>query len=698
MEKLFRQIEKTILYTVVVLFPFFVIPTSPNPFVVPKLTILSLGIALLLLARCLRVLFSGKLDLSIGNFDFPVFVLAAAYIVSTILRTPNKMEAFLLPGTTTVLVGSALLYYFINQLRESEKQVVSMLLYISGAIFAFITLLSFSGLLAKIPQLPAFYKAQGFTPEGGYLPAAVFLGVLLPIGAGLLLSEKQTSRKVLVAVASFFILSTFAVSVYEILPGKNFSPRFPSFATGWSISIDSLKDSPFFGVGPGNYLTAFNRFRPISYNNTDLWAIKFTTARDLYLTVFTEAGLLGIAGFALLLWTIYTAAKRDIKEKKMVNWGFAASSTLVSLVLIAAIFLFVPGTPLLIFIFFVLLALNAHTRHTSLNLTTQASTETSGISTQMVASRFPALLLTLPVIIFVIVLSIRGYKIVLAEYKFQKALDLLVQNNAAGTYDTMREAIALDPQVDRYHATFSRINLALANAIAQKATQNGPDGQPQQLTDTDRTNITTLIQQSINEAKAAVALNPLRAGEWELLGQTYRSISGLAQGANDFAIQSYRQAVALDPINPNLRIALGGVYFANQDYVNAANVFQLAAQAKPDLANAHYNYALALDREGSLDSAISEMTLVLSLIKDKNSQDYQVAKKALEDIQAKKKEATPQGGEQLTSPQTQVPEITPPVQLPEGAEPPATPLSPTPSPLPTTEGGLQISPTVSPQP
>jgi len=68
----------------------------------------------------------------------------------------------------------------------------------------------------------------------------------------------------------------------------------------------------------------------------------------------------------------------------------------------------------------------------------------------------------------------------------------------------------------------------------------------------------------------------------------------------------------------------------------------------------------------------------------------------LEDIQAKKKEATPQGGDQLTSPQAQVPTITPAVQLPEGSEPPATPLSPTPTPLPETEGGLQISPTVTP--
>lgn len=698
MEKLLAQIEKYTLFVIVFLFPFLVISTSPNPFVVPKLTLLSFGLGFVILLRAIRTISAGKLEFSLGSFDFPVFVLAVAYILSTIFRTPNKMEALLLPGTTTIFVGGALLYYLVNQFKESEKNFLANLLFYSATVYSVFTLLSFSGLFAKIPQLPAFYKAAGFSPEGGYIPTLIFLGSLLPIGVGALISEKEMAKRALKGVSVFLVVLAFAVSIYQILPGRPFAPNFPSYNTSWSIAIDSLKASPLLGVGPGNYLTAFNRFRPIGYNSTNLWAVRFTTARSAYLTTFTEAGVLGLAGLLLLIYAVYKMVRRDFKEKRAVNWGFNASSALISLILVLASMLFFPVTVLIVFTMFVLLALNSSSKHTTLNLTTQASSEMQGLSTQAVASRFPALLITIPVIVFVGLFFYRAYRVIAAEYQFQRALNYLVANDAAKTYDTMRAAISLNPTVDRYHATFSRINLALANAIAQKASQNGPDGQPQQLTDQDRSNITTLIQQSINESKSTVALNPLRASNWEILGQTYRSLTGLAQGADDFAIQSYRQAVALDPINPNLRIALGGVYFAKGDYDNSVNVFQLAASAKPDLANAHYNYALALDRKGALDQAISEMTLVLSLITDKNSQDYQVAKKALEDLQAKKKTAQPASGEGLTSPQTPVPSITPKVELPEGSEPPAAVLTPTPTPITieTTEGGLPLSPSPTP--
>src|SRR3990167_7906112 len=101
MNEILTRIEKYLLYVVIFLFPITTLPISPNPFVVPKLAVLAFGVALLLLVRSLRIIYSGKLDFSIGNFDFPVLLITLAFLVSAILRTPNKMEAFLLPGTTT---------------------------------------------------------------------------------------------------------------------------------------------------------------------------------------------------------------------------------------------------------------------------------------------------------------------------------------------------------------------------------------------------------------------------------------------------------------------------------------------------------------------------------------------------------------------------------------------------------------------
>lgn len=669
------KIEEFVLYAVIFLFPWVVVSISPNPFVVPKLAILTYGVLILLFLFTLRTFISAAFTFFVGSFDFPVFLIAISFILSTIFRTPNKMEALLLPGTTTAIILGVLLYFSVNQIAEKGKFRLTKILLASTTVFSLITMLSFAKVFEKIPQLPPYIRSQGFTPEGGFLPAFIFLTTLLPIGIGIFLSSRELSTKLAAGVASAIVVSGLVISIYNILPGKPLSPRFPSLSTSWAVSIDTLKDSPILGAGPANYLTAFSRFRPLSYNQTDLWAVKFVTARNFYLTTLTETGMLGMAGIILLLASFYKIAKGHLKEKEFLS-GIGVSLFL-SLAILITIFFFFPATVLSTITLFILLALNSKTHKTQLSLTTKG-VEEANLSN--VSSRVPALIVTIPIFVVTAIIAYRATTIILAEYKFQKSLEALAKNDASNTYDTIKDAIRANPFVDRYHATFARVNLALANAIAQRAATSS--GETRQITDQDRQNITLLIQQAINEGKATVALNPLRSGNWEILAQVYRAIMPLAQGADNFAIQTYRQAIALDPINPNLRISFGGIYFAKADFESAIRAFELAVAAKPDHANAHYNLAIALREKGNLDRAIQEMTAVLSLL-DRNSPDFELAQKTLEDLQAKKK-TKDQKGEELTPPEpAPSPIITPPVELPEGSEPPESPLTPTPSPTPT---------------
>lgn len=315
MENILEKVEKYVLYGLIFLLPIAILGISPNVFVPAKLTLLSFGVALVLLVKALRVIASGKLEFSVGSFDFPVFLLAAAYVASTILRTPNKMEALLLPGTATAVVGGALLYFLLNQLKGSEKKMAGKLLFYSGVVFSAIVLLAFSGLFSSIPQLPVYLRATNFNPAAGYLPAGIFLLSILPLGLGYLLREKAVPRRAFMGVASAVVVLALVVAVFNMLPGKALSPRFPTAGTSWGVAIDALKESPIFGVGPGNYLTAFSRFRPLSYNNTDLWPIKFATANNFYLTSLTETGLLGFAGIVLLLLSIFRFAKGKMRVK-----------------------------------------------------------------------------------------------------------------------------------------------------------------------------------------------------------------------------------------------------------------------------------------------------------------------------------------------------------------------------------------------
>jgi len=664
MNSILAKIEKYVLYLTVFLLPIAILPISPNLFTPGRLAVLCLGIAILFMIKALRGILAGKLEFNLGDLDFPVLLLTISFLLSAIFKTPNKMEAFLLPGTATAFVGGAILYFLINQINPSEKKSLVGILLASGTVFSLILLLAVFGVLSKIPILPAGIRNVNFTPDGGYLPGVIFLATLLPLAAGSFLGERGIAKKVFSVLFFFLALVPLSISIYQMLPGKPYSPRLPSLGVTWNVAVDVLKESPILGIGPGNYITAFARFKPISYNATDLWPVRYATGRNFYLTILTEVGLLGLAALVMIFLVIYRLFKRDINDtsRSTLKENPAAFSLCLYLVLMAIF----PATTLLIVFLFILLALYSKTSHSLLNLTTLGATGSS--------SRFPALVINLPVIAAVLLFGYYAGRILIGEYIFKGAVDALSRAQGQVTYDKMRQAIATNPYVDRYHSSFSQINLAIARNLARK----------QNLSDTERTTLTQLVQQSINEAKAAVALNPQRAGTWEVLALTYRTIMPIAKGADAFAIQTYSQAITLDPLNPNLRINLGGVYYGLKKYDEAVRVLELAVAAKPDLANGHYNLAFAYREKGELDKAINQMTLVLSLIKDKNSKDYETAKTELENLQSKKTAQKPGSGESLTPPQEEgAPALQPPIQLPESSAPPAAAASPTPEASPT---------------
>lgn len=703
-----EKIERYLIYAIALLVPIAVLATFPNPYTTIKIIILTVGVALLLLVKTARMIIGGSLELSISKYDLAILIIAVAYILSAILRTPNKMEAVFLPGTATIIVAAALFFFLANELREKHKDILAMFTYIAGIVIALASIAAVVGLIERIPVFPTFVRTITFTPVGGNLPAAIFLAVIIPLGLGYVLTEKETVMKAFWTVALALVTLGLLANIYNMLPGKVTSPRFAPFDVSWGIAVDTLKASPILGAGPSNYLTAFNLYRPLSYNQSELWAIKFTQARDVYLTTLTEVGFLGIAAFILLLVAVYRVAKAEIKENRLVGWGVGSNMKLVSLVLILLAFAFFAATPSLILLLFILLVLNAKTNNVKVNLST---TQEGSTTKAQAATRIPAFLVAIPVLALVIAFAYFGTRMVSAEYSFGKSLTALANNDGGGSYDLMVKAINTNPGVDRYHASFSQLNFALANSVAQSAQPvegaEGEDAAAPEITEEQRNTIAQLVQQSIEEAKATVALNLPRAGNWKLLADTYRAIIPFAEGADQFAIDSYNQAIALDPINPNLRLDLGGVFYSLGSYEAAIEAFRLAVIAKPDLANSHYNLAVAYRENGDYALAAEQMAITLSLV-DRNSQDFEVARQVLEEIEAmlpgEGEGSTIQApgvgapdGELSPPPSPAPPAVEPPLDLPEDAAPPEPPEeAQTPEPEATPEGDEDTEPTPIP--
>ncbi len=675
MNKLLEKIELGILLIVVFLTPLVILPTSPNIFIVPKLTLLFTGVCLLVFIKALRIIQTGKIEYYASVFDLPLFLLIASFAVSTIFKTPNLYEALILPGTTTAVVSCIILSILLNS-HSDKKGLLSFGLAFSGVLYSFLIFFSVLGLSSK-PGLMAIIPPVNTTPEGGYFSAFIFLASLLFLVAGLVQAEKNLLYKVFACLCGLIIASGTLYSLYSILPGKPTSPKMPPLSTSWSIAVDSLKESPLLGIGPGNYVTAFNRFRPLSYNQTDTWNVRFATSSNFYLTLLTENGIVGLGAFGLLLFIIFQQIVKGIKNNILEESPLRAFS-FIALTLLLLVLLIFPATLVTIFVLFILVSFSIRSHKTGIDLSPKS--ESGAIS------RAPAVILALPLILISIYAVYKGANIVYAEYEFKKGVTALSQNDAQGTYTRINHAITLNPYVDRYRITAAQVDLLLANSLISKS-------QGKDISEEDRKTITVLIQESIGQAKASVSLNPYRANNWEVLASIYQTIIPIAKGSDQFMVSSFQNAVSLDPFNPALRVALGGAYYQMKDYDNAVKILETAVLSKNDYANAYYNLAFAYREKGELEKAISAMGQVLALV-DKNSKDFQVAEKALADMQSKQKEKVKENpqGEKLQAPQTETkPAIDPKVNLPEDAKPPETPVSPTPA-------GVSVTPVPSPTP
>lgn len=653
----------------VFLFPLFFLPITSEFFDINKTILLAIG-TLVAIALWAASHMHGEFKFRVTPFDLPVLAFAVVYIASALIVTPNKMDAFFAPGMATFVLFATLFYFLIVQQSggreslpagrqgdEGGKLVTALLG--GGAIAGLVAAVAGTGVIAtviKSESLPLWITQTTFNTIGGLLPAVTVFVVLGVLTAGRLLAARQGKAAVVNTVLLVFLVAGAATSVYQMLPGRPAEPKLLPVSTGWSVALESLKRQPLLGVGPGNFVEAFNRFRQAEYNNTSVWNLRFSASSNWYLETWTVAGLLGIVAFLWLVWTVWRSAGSIQLTAKQPYYALMAS--LIAMLL-------VPVGFVLLFTFYLLLALVASSKASDLALEFSAS---GGASRNNLIPGFFGLL----AIVGLVAVGFWGRPVYAAELAYKSALDAVGRNDGVSAYNSLISAINQNVGVDRYRVTYSQINLALANNVASK----------QDLTDQDRETVSQLIQQAIREGQAGVALNRNRSGNWENLARIYQAVMPFAQGADQFAIQTYQQAIALDPVNPNLRIALGGVFYALGNYEEAVKVFEVAALAKPDLANAHYNLAVALREKKDTARAAAEMNATLSLVSS-GTPDYDKAKKELDELQAKLKEETATPSAQvrpgtaqqapLQAPQP-APEqvIEPPLELPQEAAPPST--------------------------
>ncbi len=614
----------TVLYTLAFLTPLLFLPILNNVFDLPKSLLLSVLGLWGVIFWAIKAYKSGKVSLSLSLFDLPVLLLALVSAVSLVSGNDNKLS-FLLnnptflgnPGLVPILtvlaymlslillvptVSSALIFFLTNQAVATKKTLDTIItvLLSSGVVLTILAVLQliyqFVGpkLNLGTGTIVASLLSSSFSPVGSALSQAIFLAALLPLAIGFFMANRQakktTAMVLVVAIAVGLVITIYGISLNKpVLLDQN---------SGWKIATGVMSKSfgaALIGLGPNNFIDAFTAYKPVDFNASPYWNLRFSTSSNYY---FVTIATLGIIGLALIIFFISRLARL---AKKRLDSGMATpleKGLLASLGLLLVLIAFLPAPITVIYLLFVLAGLIVaywRVNEVSVGTTTRVIDLTGGKGLVLIA---------VPVLCLVAVLISGIGSMTIANYYYQQSQLAAAQNRATDTYNLQIRTIQTDPWNDTYHVAYSQTNLALANALAGQTN----------LSDQQKQTVVTLVQQAIRESRTATALEPERSADWENLSLIYRNLINFAQGADQWAVASQNQAITLDPTNPRLRLDLGGIYFAQKDYQSAGQIFAQAVSLKQDYANAYYNLAQA-EKQLKLDSqALSALQQAATLV------------------------------------------------------------------------------------
>lgn len=617
-----------LLQAALLLTPLLFVPILIKSFDLPKQSFLLITGLILAVILSVKMVAAKKLNLVLSIFDAPIILFVIASVVSAYLTTNRFMSLVSDPLT---YAGAALLFFVITQTVKKQETLIVLIKTIlaSGVILAAVTTVQLVINLAdptlNLGPLTPFLSFN-FNLTGSVLTQALFFAAILPLAIGLYLKNKSQSNlfltiaNVIGAVVSLYIL-------------YRFNPAILPFDAGWKIATGTLgqtMNAALFGVGPSNFVDAFTLYRPMSLNMTNLWNLRFTSGGPFFFYILTT---LGIFGLSALVYLVYRIIKLALKRFELETISVLEKATFVSLFVTILIFAFLPSPTVLTMTFFAVLGFLVAQFSLSEN-TFVARQKTIALPENFIVNS----LVPLGVIAITAFVAYQLGRVLFAEYLFSQSLYAAQANRGTETYNLQIQAITLNPMDDSYRATYAQTNLALADSLANQKS----------LTDEQKSMVTQLVQQAIREARNAVSLAPQRAADWENLAQVYRSLINFAQGADQWTVASYNQAITLDPNNAQLRFTLGTLFFFSKDYQTAAQAFSLAATLKPDYANAHYNLTQALKSLNLNDQALKELQLTSSLICTTKSADCDKVNAKIAGLGTQSQNAT--GSADLNSP------------------------------------------------
>ena len=373
----------------------------------------------------------------------------------------------------------------------------------------------------------------------------------------------------------------------------------PSFSSTMSVTKAVLTHNPVFGIGPNKFGEAWAMYKPTEINSTGFWDISFNSGSGLLPTLVATTGFLGLLSWLLFFVLFFVTGVKSFFRgiKNGVNWEMMAFFML-------SLYLFVSSSLYFTGVAMFLLSLAFSGVFVGLSSSHRENGELSISFLNDHRKSFFSILFLIILIIATAAISFKYLERFASVSYFGKALSAQTIPVAE---DSIGKALALYSN-DLYLRAYAQVYLVKLNSIVAKNTKDAP------LSDADKADLQASFDQAVNGAQLATSFNPNNYLNFQLLGSVYQAVGSLGvKDAYSKAIEAYKTASLLNPLNPGLKLSMAGASFVDGKVKEAEKYANESLSLKKDYIDALVTLSQILKSEGNNADALTYAQAALSL-------------------------------------------------------------------------------------
>ena len=484
---------------------------------------------------------------------------------------------------TTILSILTLLSGF-KWLGDNEKNSLWKWVSMIGLIFGMILLIVIDSILVWTPLIIGLFVTIFFILKRKILKNDIHK-LIIPIALIIL--------SVLFVFVNFRTITGGGLKISQDSYLSFLPERIMSQNESWYVSTKSVSSGikpAIIGNGPGTYFYSIGKFKPLSLNGGDLWAVRFDRAGNTFAESLANIGVLGfllhigIWLFALLWLFPFT---RKIFVKKSVKKIDITTGFLLIILFVLTIVQFVYyQNHVLGLLTWLFLAL--------------AITKEDKIK-QWKLKDSPEIMLVVETLLIIlailyIVVGFNMIKVYLAEVNYVRALN----NPYLEKKIVLLERARLNnPKESKYLLVMSRV--FFEGAKLSVINQEDPAKASQEI---DNARI---------YCQAATAISPNKVNTWQELSNLYLDITQLTDEPEQFAEQSklsLEKALELEPNNPTIYNELGNIALFLDNKDEAKDYYNQALESKDNYIPSSVSIARLMEEDQEIEQAIEKLELL----------------------------------------------------------------------------------------